>query len=70
VALEWRISQVNAVLFVVAIIGGVPFGVEGVAACLSAVSILPAIIFARVALATVPSDGCDEPTGALREARA
>jgi teichuronic acid exporter len=70
VGLEWRISQINAILFVVAIIGGIPFGVEGVAACLSAVNILPAIIFARVALSSVAEDKQRAPTRAFAEAGA
>ena len=51
VHLEWRMSQANAVLFIVAIIGGLPYGVDGVAACLAVVGFLPAILFARLALA-------------------
>ncbi len=50
VDLEWRISKYNAVLFICAIIGGLPYGVVGVAASLAMVNIIPAVIFAKVAL--------------------
>jgi len=54
VGLEWRMSQINALLFIVAIVGGLPFGVEGVAACVAVVNFLPAIVFARIAISTIP----------------
>lgn len=70
VNLEWRISVANAVLFVVAIIGGIPYGVEGVAACLAAISILPAIFFARMALAHADRSSKPARAGILAEATA
>jgi O-antigen/teichoic acid export membrane protein len=48
--LEWRISLANAVLFAAALCGGMPHGVEGVASALAVVNIVPAMIFAKVAL--------------------
>ena len=50
VDLEWRFSKYNAVLFVLAIAAGLPFGIEGVAATLALANIVPAVIFAKIAL--------------------
>ncbi len=70
VDLEWRISKYNAILFVLAIIGGLPFGVEGVAGALAAVSIIPSMIFARAALSHATRDRSKTPSSTLAEAHA
>lgn len=70
VDLEWRISKYNAVLFVVAIIGGLPFGVAGVAGALSVAAIVPSMIFARVALEHATRERTRTASGALAGAHA
>ncbi len=69
VELEWKISWFNAILFMVAIIGGLPFGVNGVAASLSAVSVLPAIFFARMAISVAAEKSARPLSGRLAGAR-
>jgi teichuronic acid exporter len=68
VELEMKISSMNLVLFVVAIVGGLPYGVNGVAGCLAAVSCLPTIFFARMAIHTANDRAAT--AGAMAEARA
>ncbi len=70
VALEWRMSQANALLFLVAIVGGLPFGVSGVAACVAIVNFLPAIAYARLALDTIPGARKSAPSANFAGARA
>ena len=70
VDLEWRISKYNAILFVLAIIGGLPFGVEGVAGALAVVSIVPSMIFAKAALSHATRDRSKTSPGAMVEAHA
>jgi PST family polysaccharide transporter len=70
VDLEWRIAKYNAVLFVLALVAGLPFGVVGVAAALAVVNIIPAMIFARAALERASADRAAAPSSNLAEAAA
>ena len=70
VELEWKISKYNAILFLVAIIGGLPFGVVGVAGALSVASIVPSMIFAQVALAYATRERSKTASAQFREAHA
>ena len=67
VDLEWRISKYNAALFVLAIIGGLPGGVIGVAASLAVVSLIPPMIFAKIALDHVTHDPATDAAPNLAE---